>query len=452
MSQTATQKSALFLHGSIFKHVVVMTLTGALGLMTLFLVDLADLYFLSSLNNTNITAAIGFAGSLAFINLSLSIGTAIASAALVARSIGAGQMQRAKEFSTSAMVVSMAVSAAYTLLVDVFIIPILSLLGATGETAHQARLFIYTLSPGFIFLSGALACSFALRGLGDAKRAMFITLSSAICTLLLDPIFIFKFGWGIQGAAAANAIAYTLSFGVGIYGLRIVHKFHAPFSWAGLTRDFPAISTIAIPSVISQLATPFAAAYLNYVFAPFGDDIVAASTVVNRVVPVAFGVIFSLSGAVGPIIGQNFGAKNFSRVKRTLRDGLAFAVIYSSVTSLILFMLRHQIISAFHVTGRAAELVNFFATYIAVSWALVGGLYVASAAFNNLGKPVYATWWNWGRATLGTVPFAILGGSYAGAEGILVGTATGGALFGLGAMIMAYRLVHKISASAPNAA
>ena len=442
---------ARFLQGSIFRHVVVMTLTGALGLMTLFLVDLADLYFLSSLNDTHITAAIGFGGTIDFANLSLAIGAGIAAVALVSRNIGARQPERAKQFASNALYMSLGISALYTVFVAVFISPILSLLGATGETAHQAKLFIWTLSPGFICLAGALSCSFSLRGLGDAKRAMFVTLSSAITTLILDPVFIYKFGWGIQGAAAANALSYALCFAVGLYGLGRVHNFLLPFSWPNFKRDWPSVWAIALPSIVSQLATPFAAGYMNYVFAPYGDEIITAGTVVNRVVPVAFGVIFSLSGAVGPIIGQNFGARDFPRIKRALRDGLVFAMVYAVATSLILYLLRNQIIAAFHISGRAAQLVIFFSTYIAVSWAFLGGLFVAAAAFNNLGKPTYSTWTNWGRATLGTIPFALAGGAYAGAEGILVGTAIGGAIFGLGAMIMAYRLVNKISASAANA-
>ena len=77
---------------------------------------------------------------------------------------------------------------------------------------------------------------------------------------------------------------------------------------------------------------------------------------------------------------------------------------------------------------------------------------VAAAAFNNLGKPIYSTWTNWVRATLGTIPFAIVGGAYAGAEGIMVGTAIGGAICGLAAMVMAYQLVNRMSAGPPNAA
>ncbi|MBG1233428.1 MATE family efflux transporter [Aestuariivirga litoralis] len=451
-SATGTNTQARFLHGSTFRHVVIMTLTGALGLMTLFVVDLADLYFLSRLGNTDLTAAIGFAGTLDFANLSLSIGSGIAAAALVARYLGAGNPQRAREFATSTMLVSFAFSAAYTILIAIFIGPILSLLGATGEAARLAKLFIWTLSPGFIFLGGALACSFSLRGLGDAKRAMYITMVTATVTIILDPIFIFYFGWGIQGAAAANAISCIAAFGVGYYALRHVHDFLPPASWSGLKRDLPEILSIALPAILTQLATPFAAAYMNYTFAPFGNEIVAAGTVVNRVVPVAFGIIFSLSGSVGPIIGQNFGARNFTRVNRTLRDGIAFAFLYALVTSFILFLFRHEMASAFSVTGRAAELVVFFATYIAASWAFVGAQFVAMAAFNNLGKPGYSTLVNWGKATIGTIPFAIAGAAIAGAEGIMVGIALGGIVFGVVSVFMAWSLVKKLSASSPSGA
>ena len=197
MTAAAKPFQAKFLEGSIMRHVVIMTLTGALGLMAVFLVDLADLYFLSRLGNVDITAAIGFAGTLAFANLSLSVGTGIAAAALVARSLGAQEPERAREFATSVLYFTLMVSAVYTLMVAVFLDPILRILGAQDAALAQAKTFIYTLTPGFICLAGALSCSFSLRGLGDAMRSMFITLSAAVTTIILDPIFIFTFGWGI---------------------------------------------------------------------------------------------------------------------------------------------------------------------------------------------------------------------------------------------------------------
>ncbi len=443
---TAAQPGAKFLSGSIMRHIVIMTLTSAVGLMAVFLVDLADLYFLSRLHDTNITAAIGFAGTIAFANLSLSIGTGIAAAALVARNMGMRNPVRAKEFATSTWLFTVLVSAAYTLLVIILLPQILSLLGATGEAAHQAKIFIWTLTPGFIFLSAALSCSFSLRGIGDAQRAMYITLTAAVATLILDPIFIFQFGWGIQGAAAANAISDFIAFCVGMYGLVVVRKFLNMPTWAGLKRDFSEIWKIAFPAVLTQLATPFTVAYTTAVVSPFGTDAVSASAIVGRLVPVAFGVIFSLSGAVGPVIGQNFGAKNFDRVRQALRDGMTFSAIYTIIVSLIIFALRNHIASIFSASPRATELVVFFATYVGVSWAFAGAQFVGAAAFNNLGRATLSTWFNWGKATLGTIPFAWAGAHYWGPEGIMAGTALGAILFGIVSAWMAYRVVDQLAA------
>jgi putative MATE family efflux protein len=437
-------RQARFLSGPIMRHVIVMTLTGALGLMSMFLVDLADLFFLSLLGKTEITAAIGYAGTLAFANLSLSIGTGIAAAALVARNLGAGNPERAREFATSALMYALLVSAILSIAIAGFAGDLLHLLGARGEALHLARLFIWTVTPGFVMLAGAVSCSFTLRGLGDARRAMYVTLSAAIVTAIVDPIFIFWFGLGIQGAAAANVLADLAAFAIGLRSVIRVHHFLLRPQWRRFAADYRAISEIAVPAMLTQLATPFAIAYVTREIAPFGDEAVAAGAIINRIVSVAFGVIFSLSGSVGPIIGQNFGAGAFARVRRTLTDGLTFAIFYTVTTSFILFLLRHEIAELFSASGRTAALVVFFATFIAGSWAFTGAQFVAMAAFNNLGHPNLSTIFNWGKATIGTIPFALYGALWGGAEGVLIGTAIGSVVFGMASTAWAYRIVGEL--------
>jgi putative MATE family efflux protein len=437
--------TARFLTGSIMNHVVVMTLTGAIGLMSLFIVDLADLYFLSLLNNTEITAAIGYAGTVGFANLSISIGIGIASAALVARNMGAGQTDRAKDFATSTLLFAVLMSAAYTVLIAFGAEALLRLLGATGGALEQAKLFIWTLSPGFVMLAAAVSCSFSLRGLGDPKRAMYITLAMAILTAIADPIFIFWFGLGMQGAAIANVLAQGIGLLIGLHGLGRVHKFLKRLSFSALLRDFGPIWGIAFPAMLTQLATPFAVAYTTYAVAPFGNEAVAASAIVGRLVPVAFGMIFSLSGSVGPIIGQNFGARKFDRVTQTLIDGLKFSAIYTLITSALLYLLRHQIADTFMASGRTKELVVFFCTFVALSWAFAGAQFVSNAAYNNLGKASHSTYFNWAKATLGTIPFAMVGGHYWGAEGIMGAIAVGSVIFGIASVWWAFRIVNSLN-------
>lgn len=446
MSSAEGARPAPFVTGSTMRHVAVMTLTGALGLMALFAVDLIDLFFLSMLNQTAVTAAIGYAGTVVFANLSVAIGSGIAAAALVARNVGAGDINRARGYATSALMFSLIVAGAITITINIGSGLLLSLLGASGEAKRLAQLFIWTMTPGYILISGAICCSFILRGLGDARRAMYITLSAAVVTIAADPIFIFVLGWGIQGAAVATVVGYLVSFGIGLHGVVKVHRFINPMRVDGLKRDFPAIWAIALPAILTQLATPFANAYMTHEIAAFGDEAVAGFAIVGRVIPVAFGIIFALAGSVGPIIGQNYGAKRHDRVRQTLNDGLIFAAIYTVTTSLILFIFRHEIAEAFNAAGRTVDIVVFFCTFIGISWAFAGAQFVANAAFNNLGRPKLSTWFNWGKATLGTIPFALVGAELGGPEGIFAGTAIGSVIFGIASVATAYRIVRRSEA------
>ena len=113
----------------------------------------------------------------------------------------------------------------------------------------------------------------------------------------------------MQGAAVANVMAQGHWPGHWLAWPARVHGFLKRMSFAALKRDFKPIWAIAFPAMLTQLATPFAVAYTTYAVAPYGNEAVAASAIVGRLVPVAFGMIFSLSGSVGPIIGQNYGAR-----------------------------------------------------------------------------------------------------------------------------------------------
>ena len=184
------------------------------------------------------------------------------------------------------------------------------------------------------------------------------------------------------------------------------------------------------------------------IIAPFGDQAIAASAIIDRLVPVAFGVLFALSGAVGPILAQNWGAQRYDRMRRALTDSVGFAAAYVAVAGLLLALLRHQISALFGTGGETAELVAFFCLIAGPMWLFVGALFVANAAFNNLGMPFYSTLFSWGRATLGTVPLAWLGAQYAGPKGALAGAALGAVLFGIVALVTAYRGITRLEGAA----
>ena len=180
--------------------------------------------------------------------------------------------------------------------------------------------------------------------------------------------------------------------------------------------------------------------------AAFGDQAVAGWAIIGRIVPVAFGVIFALSGAVGPILGQNFGARRYDRIVSTMRDSLTVTIVYVAIVWALLALFAGPVASLFGAVGLSRELIIFFCHFAAGSFLFNGALFVASAAFNNLGYPTYSTLFNWGRSTLGVIPFVWVGASMFGAKGVLAGWGLGAVVFGVLSVVMCFRVIHRIAA------
>ena len=163
--------------------------------------------------------------------------------------------------------------------------------------------------------------------------------------------------------------------------------------------------------------------------------------------PVAFGALFALSGAVGPIIGQNAGAGLKDRLRETLTASLKFITGYVLVVWAALALFSGEIAALFGASGAAQSLIVFFCVFAAGSFLFNGALFVANAAFNNLGHATLSTLFNWGRSTLGTIPFVWIGGRMGGAEGVIAGWGVGAVAFGVAALIVAFR---RIDGFAPD--
>ncbi len=439
-----------FVEGSTMRHIAVMTAAGSFGLMSVFLVDLADLYFLSLLGEVAVAAAIGYAGTLLFFLISISIGTTIAAATLVSRAIGAGEGARARRLATSTLIYAAILSALFAAVMFVYVEDCLALLGAEGRADELAASYLRIVLPSTPLLGFSMVASGILRGRGDPRRSMYVTLAGAVVNAICDPIFIFGFGLGVEGAAVASFLSRIAMVVVGLNGLIRVHDLLARPDAIGFFKDIRPITAIALPAMLTNIATPVGNAYMTWSIAPFGVSAVAGWAIVGRILPVAFGGIFALSGAIGPIIGQNYGANRLDRVRRAYIDGLIFITAYVLVLWAILFFARGFIVEAFSATGEGADLVLLFCTLVAGSFVFVGILFVSNAAFNTLGYPYLSTAFNWGRATLGTIPFVAVGKYLMGAEGVLWGQAAGGIVFGLLGAIVGYRLVTHLHNKPPG--
>lgn len=446
---TDRPRAAPFVTGSIMRHVVVMTATGSVGLMAIFVVDVVNLFYISLLGQEELAAAIGYAGTLLFFLMSIAIGITIGVTAVTARSLGAGDRATARRQATSGIVITALALAVATAATMPFQWQILSLMGADGRTREIAHDFLLIVMPATPLLGIGMALSGVLRAAGDAKRAMYVTLGGAIATAALDPIFIFLLDLGVTGAAIVSVISRFVMMAMGLHGAIVVHRLMQRPSPRAVAIDAGPIARIALPAVLTNLATPVGNAYVTAAIADFGVQAVAAWAVIGRLFPLAFGGIFALSGSVGAIFGQNIGAKRFDRVRRILADSLTFTLAYVVAVWALLALFAGPIADAFQATGEARDLIRFFCFFVAPTFLFTGALFVANAAFNNLGFPTLSTVFNWARSTIGIVPFCWLGAKLGGAEGVLLGWGLGAAVFGVGAVLAAFRVIGRMGPAEP---
>jgi putative MATE family efflux protein len=428
------------------RHVAVMTATGSIGLMAIFIVDLFSLFWVSRLGDQSLKAAVGYASQVLFFPMSINIGLTIAVTATVSRALGAGDRPRARRLAASGLLITAIVSAVIAAPFIVFRAEALeTLLHAKGEAGRVAANFLLITLPANVPMAIGMALSGVLRAAGDARRAMYVTLIGGIVTAFTDPLLIFGFGLGVYGAAWATVISRLVFLGVGWWGASSVHDLVGMPSFHRARHDFTPIMAIGIPSIMANLATPVGSAYATRVFSDFGESAIAASAIIDRVTPVAFGVIFALTGSIGPIIGQNYGARLMGRVKLAITDAFILSILFVLVAWAILAIAAPWIVAAFDAKGVSADYVMFFCRYGVSAWVFLACLFVANTSFNNLGFPILAMLFNWGRATLGTIPFVTIGAHLWGVQGGMLGVAFGCALFGIAAVAVAYFAAARLA-------
>lgn len=432
---------AVFLEGNLFRHISIMALTSSVGLMAVFAVDFIDMIFISMLGNAELAAAVGYAGAILFFTTSFGIGMAIAAGALVARALGQSDEELAKAQAAASLVWGVVFGTLFAVAVWVNIASLAALMGATGETLDLAVHYLQIIIPSLPFLIVGMVGGAILRAHGDARRAMMATIWGALVNAMLDPILIFGLGLDLTGAALASVAARLVIAGTALIP---IFRHHGGLVRPGipeLSISLPPILTIAGPAILTQLASPIGQVVVTRAMANFGEAAVAGMAIVGRMTPVAFGVIFALSGAIGPVIGQNFGAGRMDRVRQAYRDGILFCGIFTVGMTAILFALREPIIALFGAEGITRDLLVLFCGPLALAFFFSGVIYVANASFNNMGHPFRSTAINWGLHTVGTVPLVFAGAGLFGAAGVLIGQALAGVIFAGIATVMVRRMM-----------
>ncbi|MED5412577.1 MAG: MATE family efflux transporter [Pseudomonadota bacterium] len=422
--------------GSIQQSLIRMTMPMIIGMLMLFTFSLVDTWFISFLGTEALTA-ISFTFPVTFFVMSLAIGLGIGASAVVGKFLGASQHEKAKEAATVINYISFSLACITVIICWTFMDEIFGLMGASERLLVPIREYMQVWFAGSILMVCMMTGNSILRACGDTKTPSILMAFAGLINAAVDPLLIFGIGpfpeLGIQGAAWATVIAWTIAFSYLFYLLI--------FKVEMVSRSIPNRSLmkasggdmlrIGIPAAGANMMTPLAAGIMTAIAARFGDTAVAAFGVGARIEPIATLLVLAISSSLPPIISQNFGATRIDRVEEAYRLATKFILGWQLLIYVVLAIGAGLIASFFSDDPEVISAIRLFIWIMPVGYGLQGIIILTNSSLNALHKPLTALYLSIARFFLFYVPLAYIGSIYFGLFGFFAGAVCGNFLMAM---------------------
>jgi putative MATE family efflux protein len=371
---------------------------------------MADTYFVSFLG-TSATAAVGVSFPLMAIIQAVGFFFGHGTGNFISRALGAKRRDDAEQMAATGFFSSFIGGSVITVLGLVFLAPLARVLGSTDTILPFAIEYLRFILLGAPFLVSSFMLNNLLRYQGGAFFAMIGMVSGAVLNLALDPLFIFVFHLGVTGASLATMISQALScvllFAVGCRrggNVRI-----SPRNFAPSADKYKEMVRGGIPSLLRQIVASFATVLLNHVAGGYGDAVIAAMTINNRVFLMAGAVVIGFGQSFQPVCGFNYGAKRYDRVKAAFRFCNRLSFILLLAVSVLCFILAPEIVALFRADDPDVIAVGAFALRAqCFSFPLSGWIMLVSFMLQTIGKPVSASVLASARQGLFLIPLLLI--------------------------------------------
>lgn len=375
------------------KLIVTLAIPTMCSMVITAVYNMADTYFVAQLG-TSAAGAVGIVFSMMAIIQAIGFNIGMGAGSLLSRLLGKRDAAAAGVYASSAMAMAVSVGAIVGAAGLYWNAALMRLLGATPNILPYAQDY-----ARFIFLGTPVMClAFVLNNLMRAQgKAALSTLglsAGGVVNLLLDPLFIFGFGWGIAGAAIATLVSQCLSCAILFYLFSSGRSAVQP-SWSALSpeaRVYGRIFTTGFPAFCRQGLASIATVALNVSAAAYGDEAVAAMSIVGRIFMLFFAVTLGLGQGFQPVAGYNYGAGKYERVKEAYRFCIGAGTAAMTLLAAAGFWFAPQIIAAFRAEDAAVIAIGAFALRAQCAvLPLQPSIVATNMLFQSVGKPAQAT-------------------------------------------------------------
>jgi len=440
---------AKLVRGSIPGHLVGQTAPAVVGVAAIMSVGVIDAYFIGQLG-ANELAAISFIFPVITALQSLGVGVMVGINSVVSRALGEGDDERALARANLGLMLGLAAGITLGLLLFLLRQPLFQLMQADAEILPLIDQYMKPYSFGFILMMTMMGANGVLRGQGAAKSNTMVLVIYSIVNWILDPLLITGAfgidGFGVAGAAYATIGGWIVGIAAAFW---LLERHDLPFRPSAVKNcrvgvQLKALTRVAGPAAFTNSINPAGLAILTSLLAAEGSAaVVAGFGAGGRLQSFAVVPLLALSGSIGAIVGQNWGAMQYDRARRALVQAGMFCIAYGLAAALLLYSLRGWFAELFSEEAQTLEATS---AYLAVSvwgYAGYGVLIVVNGALNAIDKASNALALSLTRVLLVMVPFAWLLRGALGTEAIYYGELAANLLGGCAAAAIAWWVLWK---------
>lgn len=320
----------------------------------------------------------------------IGIGTGVGAGSLIARSLGAQKHEDASTTVGQVLLLALFFGLVIYLTATYYLRPLLIFFGATPEILELCVDYLAVIANGAVMLFLIMMMNNTVRSEGNAFFSMIVMIASAGTNIILDPIFIFGFKMGIRGAAVATILAKV----VGVCMLLWYYFSGRSLLTIRLTRLRPNLKTISeiykvgLPSLMVQISINIALIIANRILGGFGYIPIAVMGLICRFQMFAFLPIVGISQGLLPIIGFNYGAKKYPRIREALLKGVGAGTIFSTLAGLVFFLFPVFFLRVFTSEPEVLAVGANAVRIMVVMYPLLGGQTVSITFFQAIGKGI----------------------------------------------------------------
>ena len=365
----------------------------------------------------------GLALTFPLMNLAAAFGSlvGVGAATLISVKLGQKDYDTAQRVLGNVFVLNILLGVAFTVIVMAFLDPILYFFGGSDETVGYARDYMYIILLGNTITHLYLGLNAVLRSSGHPQKAMYATIATVIINTILDPVFIYGFGWGIRGAAIATIVAQIISlmWQLWIFSSKeeLLH-FHRGIFRLKRKIVFDSLA-IGMSPFLMNMAACFIVILINQGLKKYGGDLaIGAFGIVNRLVFIIVMIVMGLNQGMQPIAGYNFGAKQYERVTKTLKLTIIYATGVTTFGFIIGMLFSDTVVGIFTSDAELIELSAKGLRIVVMFFPIIGFQMVTANFFQSIGMASKAIFLSLTRQLVVLLPCLLIFPRFFGAAGV----------------------------------